>query len=584
MPYTMNTVPEAIKKLPKHAQEIYVAAFNNAYKEYSGDEGRANATAWAAIKQEYKKKGDEWVPKANKESTGISAQNKRDMLQTALRTKFPSPDGLSPWIQDVWDDDFVYSVKDTNFKIPYTIDENGKVTLGEPIKVVQKTEFVPTTEAKKTEDGSEFPASAYAYVPDSAQPSTWKLRLWEDPTKKITKSQLGRAAAALSPGGFRGNKVEIPSEDLSVVKRKIRSAYRSLDVSDEEMPKWVKESMTREVISNFIGLSEAKVDSKGTAHLTIIKPGFNEGKGRYYPKEMLARDYGIFEGVKMYADHPTENDETQRPERSIKDWVATLTNVKVNEAGEVEGQATIVEPWLKEKLSLLKDKGMLSDMGVSINAIGAATDAEIEGVKTKMVEKLIRARSVDFVTEAGAGGKVNLYESIDNDIDLIDLAALKELRPDLVSAIESELAPRIQKEVKQKMEAEQKVTELEGQVASLTTERDGLKAQVEESTKAKAKDEAQAKISEAVDKADLPEASKKRLMESFKEATTAEGIDEAITAEVNYVATITEAGKVKGMGGTQPDPEANRKALIESAKKLHPEWTDEQCKTFAEGR
>ena len=55
MPYTMNTVPEAIKKLPKHAQEIYVAAFNNAYKEYGGDEGRANATAWTAIKQEYKK-------------------------------------------------------------------------------------------------------------------------------------------------------------------------------------------------------------------------------------------------------------------------------------------------------------------------------------------------------------------------------------------------------------------------------------------------------------------------------------------------------------------------------------------------
>ena len=75
----------------------------------------------------------------------------------------------------------------------------------------------------KTEDGEKYPASAFAYVPDIEKASAWKLRLWEDPEKKVTRAQLGRAAAALSPGGFKGQKVTIPSADMSAVKRKIRN-------------------------------------------------------------------------------------------------------------------------------------------------------------------------------------------------------------------------------------------------------------------------------------------------------------------------------------------------------------------------
>ena len=50
MPYSISNPPDRIKGLPKHAQEIWVAAFNAALKEYD-DEGKANATAWAAVKK-----------------------------------------------------------------------------------------------------------------------------------------------------------------------------------------------------------------------------------------------------------------------------------------------------------------------------------------------------------------------------------------------------------------------------------------------------------------------------------------------------------------------------------------------------
>lgn len=90
----------------------------------------------------------------------------------------------------------------------------------------------------KMEDGKKFSKSMYAYTP-SDKPSDWKLRLC-DMDGKVTKSQLGAAAAALSPGGFRGNRVKLPSNAVAGVKAKIRSEYKKLGVKPEDMPDSVK--------------------------------------------------------------------------------------------------------------------------------------------------------------------------------------------------------------------------------------------------------------------------------------------------------------------------------------------------------
>ena len=460
-------------------------------------------------------------------------------------------------------------------------EEKAKEALKEADKALN---WLKEQAAMKTEDGVKYPAAAFAYVPDTEKPSTWKLRLWQDPTNKVTRAQLGRAAAALSPGGFRGQKVQIPSADLPAVKRKIRAEYNKLGVDPDEVPKWVKEVETRELLLSYIPLTEAKID-KGRATVIVIKPGFNEDGSRYYPEEVLKRDYKIFEGQKMYADHPTEEEDKARPERSIKDWVATLTDVACDESGVVTGISEIIEPWMLTKLASLRDKGMLSEMGISINAVGSASKATIDGKETLVIEKLVAARSVDFVTEPGAGGVVTFYEADRHrDVDLVELSALRERRPDLIKAVEAEVRAEIHKEVKHKMELEERITELEGQIETLTTERDNLKTQMQEAEKAKAKAEAQAAIKEAVDKAELPDAAKERLLERFKDAESADGIEEAITAEVDYIAKLAEAGKVKGLGPSGPASEEEKKALRESFKKMHPEWTDAQLDTAVEGR
>jgi cation transport regulator len=52
--------------LPQRAQDIFRAAFNNAWRTYGTREPYrreevAHRVAWAAVKKSYRKVGDEWV-------------------------------------------------------------------------------------------------------------------------------------------------------------------------------------------------------------------------------------------------------------------------------------------------------------------------------------------------------------------------------------------------------------------------------------------------------------------------------------------------------------------------------------------
>lgn len=62
MPYSSNAaLPDRVKMLPEEAQSMFRAVVNNALKEYNGDESKAFATAWAALKRAgWEKVGDNW--------------------------------------------------------------------------------------------------------------------------------------------------------------------------------------------------------------------------------------------------------------------------------------------------------------------------------------------------------------------------------------------------------------------------------------------------------------------------------------------------------------------------------------------
>ena len=67
MPHdNLSDLPDNVRNnLPKHAQEIYRAAFNSAEDQY-GEEERAHRVAWSAVENDYEKNDQgNWVQKGD---------------------------------------------------------------------------------------------------------------------------------------------------------------------------------------------------------------------------------------------------------------------------------------------------------------------------------------------------------------------------------------------------------------------------------------------------------------------------------------------------------------------------------------
>ena len=66
MPYEKLTdLPDSVRdNLPKHAQEIYQAAYYSAEEQYD-EEDRRHRVAWAVVKEKYEKDDEsgDWVEK-----------------------------------------------------------------------------------------------------------------------------------------------------------------------------------------------------------------------------------------------------------------------------------------------------------------------------------------------------------------------------------------------------------------------------------------------------------------------------------------------------------------------------------------
>jgi hypothetical protein len=159
-------------------------------------------------------------------------------------------------------------------------------------------------------------------------------------------------------------------------------------------------------------IAEAAVRGDGTVPVKLISPGW--GSSGYYPAEMLERDGPkVFAaGTKMYWDHPTATEAAERPERSLRDLAGELVSAARWDPAHVDGpglyaEAKVFSPF-RESLDQLAPH-----IGVSIRASGTATQGEAEGRSGPIIDQLLGAMSVDFVTEAGRGGRIlELFESL----------------------------------------------------------------------------------------------------------------------------------------------------------------------------
>jgi hypothetical protein len=144
----------------------------------------------------------------------------------------------------------------------------------------------------------------------------------------------------------------------------------------------------------------------GRLPIQFISPGW--GSSGYYSPEVIEQavsDRVIPAGTHMYADHPTDAEDIERPARSIKDLMAVVAeDATLSADGAMVGLVDVVPQWR----DMFKSSAVTEAIGVSIR--GSATDiveGEAEGRRGGIIEGLVApVLSVDFVTRAGRGGKV----------------------------------------------------------------------------------------------------------------------------------------------------------------------------------
>ena len=294
------------------------------------------------------------------------------------------------------------------------------------------------------------------------------------------------------------------------------------------------EAFTGEVVP----LVERAVRKDGSFKVKLIQPGW--GSSGYYSSEVLKRDGpAVFpKGTKMYWDHPTATEARERPERSLKDLAAELTSAATYAENGPDG------PGLYAEGKGFGDfKGSIEELaphiGSSIRAWGKAKPGVAEGRKGKVIEALTPSpeTSVDFVTQAGAGGKV---------LQLFEAARGRAGNESLTEG--DDVSEQELKEARDALTAEQ------------TKSADALaeNARLREGTILR---EARDVATEALGKAELPAVTRERLIEAVAKDPSAHikdgkldrasfetAITEAVRAEAAYLAKITGSGQIRGMG------------------------------------
>lgn len=155
-----------------------------------------------------------------------------------------------------------------------------------------------------------------------------------------------------------------------------------------------------------LSFKEAENRPKGRYEVTLIDEGW--GSSGYYSAEVLERDGPrIFPiGTHMYINHPSQSESVDRPERDIRDLAGTIVSTPKMKGIALTAEVEVKPHWL-DFIEAVKN-----DTGVSIRANGISEKGAAAGREGPIVKALTEGHSVDFVTKAGRGGKIEaLIES-----------------------------------------------------------------------------------------------------------------------------------------------------------------------------
>lgn len=188
-------------------------------------------------------------------------------------------------------------------------------------------------------------------------------------------------------------------------------------------------------------------EKPGRYRIRIICPG--KGSSGVYSESNLAASVGCFPaGTQMFMDHPTRTEDSDRPERSVKDLAGRLvTDAVVGLDGALYAECEVYPSFN----DIIREKWQ--DIGVSINA-WSENGLDADGI----VPVFDGVTSVDFVTKAGAGGALlEVLESQRVDSDEENHMNEETIRQAIATAVTEALAPLLELLAKDNLPGEQPV-------------------------------------------------------------------------------------------------------------------------------
>jgi len=446
------------------------------------------------------------------------------------------------------------------------ISEKDRLNLLEALQ--DDLEQVLAEAVTKTVDGKPRPAGDFLVVEDSEEVSTWHLPVKVNGTPD--HRLMGAAWAALH-GGYRGQKYEGPDKEKAIAE--LRSLYKSEDMTppgeseevmaeaDSDAIPMLQEALmsiedalavlqpeateepeaepepeeeVAEFCESFTGgaitlLEEAEaVANPLTMQVEIIQPGWgNKKDNHYYPAEMLKRDAQVFVGSKMYETDHKANETNNRT------WVSTVTDILgFSDKGAPIAEVLVHSPDFAQRARNLKAGDILDKLECSIRASGRTKPYEKNGRKGRMVEAITNAKSVDWVTRAGAGGRaVNIMESDTNsETEGGDLVNKSEEKQEEV--VEEEVQ---EEETKEEAKAVEEVKEEEVKEEEIKQEEINEADPEPEETLL-----SESEVTSLLAEAKLPDAAKVKL--ALDEYPNEDALKEAINGMAEMLQAITGSG------------------------------------------
>lgn len=155
--------------------------------------------------------------------------------------------------------------------------------------------------------------------------------------------------------------------------------------------------------------------NKRQAEIVILEEGpGNKSRKCWYGKEAIESGREVFRGAQVYANHPTKTQQTDLPERDVRELIGRIKEtyiVKENGKTQLRGVLKVLEgeqyDWV---LSLIqesinaKKEGFPPVAQVSIHADGDIEKRIMEGEQYNYVKHIKSAVSVDVVTKGGIKG------------------------------------------------------------------------------------------------------------------------------------------------------------------------------------